>query len=83
VPDKPQALVAGIFVGAVVALLGVTRLVDAFDALIPRGVVRGIQLAVGLKLAIKVGMLQGLSQLKCCNAPLLPMRLTALQAEMS
>lgn len=49
-----QTLMAGLFVSGVVLLLGVTRLMDTFAALAPMPVVRGIQLAVGLKLAIKV-----------------------------
>ena len=44
-------LAAGLFVGACVVILGVTRAVDVAHAIIPRSIVRGLQLGVGLKLA--------------------------------
>ncbi len=44
---------AGLATGAVVLLLGITGLVETIDRLVPRPVVRGIQLGVGLKLLIK------------------------------
>lgn len=44
---------AGIGVGAVLFLLGITGLVEVIDRWVPRSVVRGIQLGVGLKLLIK------------------------------
>jgi hypothetical protein len=36
-------------------LLGLSGLMDAFNAAVPGSIVRGIQLAVGLSLAKKVG----------------------------
>lgn len=47
----PAVLAAGLFVGAAVVLLGATRLMDLVNAIIPRSIVRGLQLGVGLKLA--------------------------------
>jgi hypothetical protein len=49
-----QALVAGLFVGAVVFLAGATRLIDALSSLVPVSVIRGVQLQVGCKLALQV-----------------------------
>ncbi|KAK9918174.1 hypothetical protein WJX75_001970 [Coccomyxa subellipsoidea] len=46
-----HVIAAGIFVSAVTFLLGVTRLINVFNRLIPDAVVRGLQLAVGLALA--------------------------------
>jgi len=46
----PQVMAAGIFVSSCVLLLGATRLVDALNAVVPRSIVRGLQLGVGLKL---------------------------------
>ena len=48
--SEPQIIAAGIGTGAVVLLLGVTGLIDWLNRIIPRSVVRGIQLALGLKL---------------------------------
>ena len=45
---------AGVFVSACVLLMGVTRVIDIFNAWVPLSIVRGIQLAVGLTLAEKV-----------------------------
>lgn len=50
----PQMAAAGGFVSACVVLLGGSGLVDLLDWLVPRCTVRGVQVAVGLKLAIKV-----------------------------
>lgn len=44
---------AGFGTGIIVLLLGVTGLVEVIDRWVPRPVVRGIQLGVGLKLLIK------------------------------
>ncbi len=44
---------AGLATGAVVLVLGLTGLVETIDRLVPRPVVRGIQLGVGLKLLVK------------------------------
>ena len=44
---------AGFATGALVLVLGLTGLVGVVDRWVPRSVVRGIQLGVGLKLAIK------------------------------
>lgn len=48
--NESQILIAGIITGAIITLLGVTGLVNALNRLIPRSVVRGLQLALGLKL---------------------------------
>ncbi len=47
---EAQILTAGITTGAVILLLGVMGLADRLSVLIPKSVVRGIQLALGLKL---------------------------------
>ncbi|CAG9466331.1 unnamed protein product [Pedinophyceae sp. YPF-701] len=52
----PQIAVAGIAVSGVVTILGLTRVIDHFNRIFPLEVIRGIQLGLGLKLAI-----QGLS----------------------
>jgi MFS superfamily sulfate permease-like transporter len=53
---------AGFAAGAFVLILGVSGLVEWVEKTIPRPVVRGIQLGVGLKLAAKgLGMVGGLS----------------------
>lgn len=44
---------AGLGAGAIVLFLGVTGLVESIERWVPRAVVRGIQLGVGLKLLIK------------------------------
>lgn len=49
----PQILAAGMTVSALVLLLGVTGLVDKIDRWLPRSVVRGLQLALGLSLLMK------------------------------
>jgi MFS superfamily sulfate permease-like transporter len=49
----PQILAAGIIVSAVILLLGVTGLVGWLNRVIPRSVVRGLQLALGLSLLMK------------------------------
>lgn len=48
--NESQILIAGIITGVVIILLGMTGLVDALHRRIPRSVVRGLQLAIGLKL---------------------------------
>lgn len=51
---SPGAIAAaGLGAGAVVFILGITGLVHTIERLVPRAVVRGIQLGVGLKLIIK------------------------------
>lgn len=47
---ESQILAAGISTGAVILVLGITGLVGWIDRVVPRSVVRGIQLALGLKL---------------------------------
>ncbi len=47
---EPQILSAGIVTGAVVLLLALTGLIDWLNRVIPKSVVRGLQLALGLKL---------------------------------
>ena len=49
----PEITAAGISVSFVVLVLGLTGLIDAVDKLVPRSVVRGLQLALGLSLLIK------------------------------
>jgi MFS superfamily sulfate permease-like transporter len=49
----PQILAAGATVSAVVLLLGVTGLIDWLNRVVPRNVVRGLQLALGLSLLMK------------------------------
>ena len=46
-----EVMAAGMFVSAVVLFLGLTRLVDLVNRAVPRSVVAGLQLGVGLKLA--------------------------------
>jgi hypothetical protein len=53
----PEAMAAGLVVGAAVLLLGGAGLMDRAARTIPGCIVRGIQLAVGLQLAQKVGVL--------------------------
>ncbi len=48
-----QILAAGITVSAIVLVLGLTGLIDALNRAIPRSVVRGLQLALGLSLLMK------------------------------
>ena len=48
-----QILAAGMIVSAVILILGLTGLIDTVNRIIPRSVVRGIQLSVGLSLLIK------------------------------
>ncbi|GFR41642.1 hypothetical protein Agub_g2377, partial [Astrephomene gubernaculifera] len=48
-----QLLHAGLFVAGCELLLGATRLVDVVNRLVPASVIRGVQLAVGVKLAMK------------------------------
>lgn len=49
----PEITAAGIGVSVVVLVLGLTGLIEAVDELVPRSVVRGLQLALGLSLLIK------------------------------
>ncbi|MBI5478652.1 MAG: sulfate transporter [Deltaproteobacteria bacterium] len=49
----PQILAAGVSVSVVILLLGVTGLVDWLNRVIPKAVVRGLQLALGLSLLMK------------------------------
>ncbi len=48
-----QILAAGITVSAVVLVLGLTGLIDSLNRAIPKSVVRGLQLALGLSLLMK------------------------------
>ena len=48
-----QILAAGIIVSAVILLLGVTGLIDWLNRVVPKAVVRGLQLALGLSLLMK------------------------------
>jgi MFS superfamily sulfate permease-like transporter len=49
----PQILAAGITVSAIILLLGLTGLIDWLNRAIPKSVVRGLQLALGLSLLMK------------------------------
>lgn len=49
----PQILAAGASVSAVILVLGLTGLIDWLDRAVPRSVVRGLQLSLGLSLLIK------------------------------
>lgn len=51
----PEVMAAGLFVGGVMLLLGITGAMDLASRAVPGSIVRGIQLAVGLQLAQKVG----------------------------
>lgn len=50
-----EVMAAGLFVGCVMLLLGATGAMDLVNRAVPGNIVRGIQLAVGLQLAQKVG----------------------------
>ena len=45
-----QILAAGIWTSGIILFLGVTRLINVFDRIVPRPVVRGLQLGLGLQL---------------------------------
>jgi MFS superfamily sulfate permease-like transporter len=49
----PQILAAGIAVSLVVLVLGLTGLIDWLNRIVPKSVVRGLQLALGLSLLTK------------------------------
>ena len=49
----PQILAAGATVSLVILVLGLTGLIDWLNRQLPRGVVRGLQLALGLSLLMK------------------------------
>lgn len=49
----PQILAAGITVSLVILTLGLTGLITTLDRLVPRAVVRGLQLSLGLSLLMK------------------------------
>jgi hypothetical protein len=48
-----QIVAAGAVVGGIILILGVTGLVDWLNRVVPRSVVRGLQLALGLSLLMK------------------------------
>ena len=48
-----EVVAAGLLMGVVMVVLSVTGLIDHANAFVPKAVVRGIQLGVGLKLAYK------------------------------
>lgn len=59
----PQILAAGATVSAVILLLGVTGLIDWLHRVVPKSVVRGLQLALGLSLLMKgMQMVAGTNQ---------------------
>lgn len=49
----PQILAAGVMVSTVILLLGVTGLINWLNSVIPKAVIRGLQLALGLSLLMK------------------------------
>ena len=49
----PQILAAGATVSAIILVLGLTGLISWVDRIVPRSVVRGLQLALGLSLLMK------------------------------
>jgi MFS superfamily sulfate permease-like transporter len=49
----PQILAAGATVSVIILILGLTGLIDWLNRVIPRSVVRGLQLALGLSLLMK------------------------------
>ena len=55
--DEAQILAAGILTGAVVLFLSLTGLIERIQRAIPRSVVRGLQLCLGLKL-VEIGLRQ-------------------------
>lgn len=55
----PQIVAAGMCVSALILLLGLTGLIDWLDRAMPRPVVRGIQLALGLSLLMKGAQMVG------------------------
>ena len=58
--NQSQILAAGIATGAVMLVLAVTGLIDWLNRVVPKSVVRGLQLALGLKLLIEgVGSVAG------------------------
>jgi MFS superfamily sulfate permease-like transporter len=51
--DEATILAAGIGAGLVLLLLALTGLIDRIGRILPRSIVRGLQLAIGLKLLMK------------------------------
>ena len=49
----PQIVAAGVFVSAAVFGLGVTGLIDTFNKIVPRAVVHGMQIGLGVLLCVK------------------------------
>jgi MFS superfamily sulfate permease-like transporter len=59
----PQILAAGATVSVVILMLGVTGLIDWLNRVVPKSVVRGLQLALGLSLLMKgMQMVAGTNQ---------------------
>lgn len=59
----PEIVAAGATVSLVVLILGLTGLIDGLNRIVPKSVVRGLQLALGLSLAIKgIQMVAGTEQ---------------------
>ncbi len=57
--DEATILAAGIGAGVVLLILVVTGLIDLVSTRLPKAIVRGLQLAIGLKLLIKgIGMVE-------------------------
>ncbi len=53
--NESQILAAGMVTGFAILLLSLSGLIDFLNRVVPKSVVRGLQLALGLKLAIKGG----------------------------
>jgi MFS superfamily sulfate permease-like transporter len=49
----PQIVAAGASVSAIILFLGVTGLIDWFNRIVPKSIIRGLQLALGLSLVMK------------------------------
>ncbi len=59
----PEIVAAGATVSLVILVLGVTGLINWLNRIVPKSVVRGLQLALGLSLAIKgIHMVSGTNQ---------------------
>ena len=64
----PQIVAAGAAVSAVVLVLGLTGLIDWLNRVVPKSVVRGLQLALGLSLLMKgLQMVAATQRLGCAR----------------
>jgi MFS superfamily sulfate permease-like transporter len=51
--NAETVMAAGILMGAIILILAMSGLIDLFNRLIPKALVRGLQLVIGIKLLIK------------------------------